>query len=114
MSTGIATPIPSHLFHQDLARLVGDIPEASIVSRQVLKNEHLKATLFGFAPGQELSEHTAAKPMILQVISGEGTFGFRDEVVTVGPGSFAYMEPHLPHTVTALTPLVFVLLMLKG
>ncbi|TVR90557.1 MAG: cupin [Trueperaceae bacterium] len=102
------------MFHHDLAALVGDIPEQSIVSRQVVNDELVKVTLFGFAAGQELSEHTASKPAILQVVSGEGTFGLGAEVMEVGPGSWTHMAPHLPHTVTARTPLVLLLTMLKG
>lgn len=102
------------VFHQDLATLVGDIPDESIVSRQVVNDELVKVTLFGFAAGQELSEHTASKPAILQVVTGEGTFGLGAEVMEVGPGSWVHMAPHLPHTVTARTPLVLLLTMLKG
>lgn len=101
-------------FHADLAALVGDIAPDSIVSRQVHADDLVKVTLFGFAAGQELSEHTASKPAILQVLAGEGTFGLGDERFEVGPGSFAHMAPHLPHTVSASTPLVLLLTMIKG
>lgn len=102
------------LFHPDLAALVRDVPPDAIVSRQIHADDLVKVTLFGFAAGQELSEHTASKPAILQVLAGEGTFGLGGERFEVGPGSFAYMAPHLPHTVTARTPLVLLLTMLKG
>ncbi len=110
-------PIPNgvpFLFHPDLAALVGEIQSDSIVSRQVHADDLVKVTLFGFAAGQELSEHTASKPAILQVLAGEGTFGLGGEVMEVGPGSFAHMAPHLPHTVTARTPLVLLLTMIKA
>lgn len=111
IADGTTTPF---LFHPDLAALVGEIQPDSIVSRSVHTDELVKVTLFGFAAGQELSEHTASKPAILQVLAGEGTFGLGGEVVEVGPGSFAHMPPHLPHTVTARTPLVLLLTMIKG
>lgn len=113
MSNTVSAASPAFVFHPDLASLVGAIVPDSIVSRQVHGDEHVKVTLFGFAAGQELSEHTASKPAILQVVSGEGTFGLADQVVEVGPGSFAHMAPHLPHTVTARTDLVLLLVMLK-
>jgi len=102
------------LFHPDLAALVGEIQPDSIISRSVHADDLVKVTLFGFAAGQELSEHTASRPAILQVLAGEGTFGLGGDVVKVGPGSFAHMAPHLPHTVTARTPLVLLLTMIKG
>ncbi len=112
-------PIPDgaaahFLFHPDLAALVGEIQPDSIVSRSVHADDLVKVTLFGFAAGQEFSEHTASKPAILQVLAGEGTFGLGDQLVEVGPGSWAHMAANLPHTVTARTPLVLLLTMLKG
>jgi uncharacterized protein (DUF2249 family)/quercetin dioxygenase-like cupin family protein len=104
---------PVFAFHADLAALVGDVPEATIVSRLLHHDAHVKVTLFGFAPGQELTEHTSSKPAIMQVIAGEGTFGFGGDVQAVAPGSWAHMAPSVPHTVTARTRLVFLLTMLK-
>lgn len=105
---------PDARFHADLAALAGEVPPDSIVSRNVYVDEFVKVTLFGFAPGQELSEHTASKSAVIQVISGEGSFGLGDRVVAVGPGSWAHMDAHLPHTVTASTKLVLLLTMFKG
>lgn len=114
MSDVHAPAPPAALFHADLAALVGVIPPDAIVSRQVLNAPHVKVTLFGFAPGQELSEHTASKPAVIHVLAGEGTFGLGEDVVPVGPGSWAHMDAHLPHTVTATTALVLLLTMVKG
>ncbi len=105
---------PGHVFHADLNALMEAIPPESIVSRKVHDDAQVKVTLFGFAAGQSLSEHTAAKPAIMQVLAGEGTFGLGRESLAVGPGSWAHMAPHLPHTVTARTPMVMLLTLLKG
>jgi quercetin dioxygenase-like cupin family protein len=111
--TATAADAPGFAFHADLAELVGTIQPDSIISRSVHNDDRIRVTLFGFAAGQELTEHTASKPAIIQVLAGEGTYGLGREVVDVGPGSWAYMEPHLPHTVVARTPLVMLLTMLK-
>jgi len=105
---------PGFTFHADLAELVGAIQPDSIVSRAVHHDDRIKVTLFGFAAGQELSEHTASKPATLQVLAGEGTFGLGAERLEVRPGSWVFMEPNLPHTVVARTPLVMLLTMLKA
>lgn len=112
MSTSGA-PAPTYAFHADLTALVGEVPEGSIVSRLLHHDDRVKVTLFGFAPGQELTEHTSSKPAIMQVLTGEGSFGFGADVRPVGPGSWAHMAPSVPHTVTARTRLVFLLTMLK-
>ena len=114
MQEDLSAASQGFVFHQDLAALVSGTPDESIVSRQIVNDALVKVTLFGFAAGQELSEHTASKPAILQVVSGEGTFGLGAEVMEVGPGSWVHMAPHLPHTVTARTPLVLLLVMLKA
>jgi len=111
---GNETAAAPYVFHPDLATLVGATPPDSIVSRQVHADDSVKVTLFGFAAGQELSEHTASKPAILQVIAGQGTFGLGDQVVEVGPGSWVHMAANMPHTVTARSELVLLLTMLKG
>ncbi len=105
---------PTYRAHADLVGLLGEIQPESIVSRQVVHDDQVKVTLFGFAAGQELSEHTASKPAILQVLSGEGTFGLGGEVIDVRAGSWAHMDANLPHTVTARTPLVLLLTLIKA
>lgn len=108
-----AEAAPAYAFHPDLTALVGDVPTDAIVSRLLHHDDRVKVTLFGFAPGQELTEHTSSKPAIMQVLAGEGSFGFGAEVRPVGPGAWAHMAPSVPHTVTARSRLVFLLTMLK-
>ena len=56
---------------QDLARETPEIPGDSILSRTYFEDDQMKAILFAFAPGQELSEHTASHPAILHFLRGE-------------------------------------------
>ncbi len=74
------------LFVPDLADLLGEIPDDSIVSRTFFQDENYKAILFGFASGQELSEHTAARPAILHILEGEATLTLGDETHEVQRG----------------------------
>jgi len=39
-------------------------PADGILSRTVFQDDRIKAVMFGFGQGEELSEHTAAKPAI--------------------------------------------------
>ena len=43
-----------------------------IVSRTLLRTETTRVVLFGFAQGQELTEHTSAQQAVIRVLSGEG------------------------------------------
>ena len=45
-------------------------PEKGILSRTIFNDEKIKAVIFGFGQGEELSEHTASMPAILQFIQG--------------------------------------------
>jgi quercetin dioxygenase-like cupin family protein len=47
-----------------------------IVSRTLLRTENLRTVLFGFAEGQELTEHTSAACLV-QILSGECEFCLR-------------------------------------
>jgi quercetin dioxygenase-like cupin family protein len=96
----------------DLVDLLPDISEDTIVSRSVYQDDQLKAILFGFAPGQELSEHTAARPAILHFLKGEAELTLGKDTSVAGPGTWAHMEAHLPHSIVAKTEVIMLLLML--
>ena len=55
----------------DLSALV-EVAEQGIVSKAVVENEHHKIIHFTLAAGQELSEHTASVPAVIQVLQGDG------------------------------------------
>ncbi len=90
-------------FVENVATLINDIPAESIVSRKVMSNDDVKATLFGFAAGEALTEHTAAFPAILHFLEGEATVGLGDETVHAQAGSLIYMPANLSHSVQAET-----------
>jgi quercetin dioxygenase-like cupin family protein len=86
----------------------------SILSRTLYGDDSLKAILFEFAVGQELSEHTASMPAIIFIISGEATLTLGPDTHEVKAGAWAQMQAKLPHSILAHTPVVMLLLMLKG
>ena len=99
-----------------LFTLLSQLPEVtadSIVSRTIFNDDQLKAVLFTFAPGQELSEHTASMPAIIHILKGEGTLTLGKDTVEAREGTWARMEANLAHSVNAKTALVMLLLMLK-
>lgn len=97
---------------EDISALVQEIPPDSIVSRTYYDGDKLKAIMFGFAPGQELSEHTAAKPAILHFLEGKSKLTLGDDEKIASPGTWVYMEPHLPHSIEAEDRVVMLLLLL--
>lgn len=97
------------------ANLVSDIniPQDGILSRTIYSDDQVKVVLFGLDKGQELSEHSAAMPAIVQVLQGEAMIGLGSETFAAGPGSWLHMAARQVHSVHALEPLVMLLTLLK-
>ena len=98
---------------QNLEDKLPEIPEKSVVSRTLLDTDDLKATLFGFAAGQEMTEHTAAYPAVIQVLTGEAVMALGEDEHEIGPGAWIHMPARLPHSLMAKDRFVFLLLLLK-
>jgi quercetin dioxygenase-like cupin family protein len=97
----------------DLENAMPAIPAESIVSRTLYGDGQVKAVWFGFAPGQELSEHTAATPAILHILRGQADLTLGGEQRAGGPGTWVHMPARLPHALVARTEVVMLLLLLK-
>jgi quercetin dioxygenase-like cupin family protein len=96
----------------DLAREI-EPPANGTLSRTIHQDERLKAVVFGFSAGQELSEHTAATPAIMHFLSGEAEVTLAGDLVTARGGTWIHMPPQTPHAIRAKTPLTLLLLLLK-
>jgi quercetin dioxygenase-like cupin family protein len=105
---------PVYYFLPNLENELTEIPADSILSRTFLANDQLKAILFAFSPGQELSEHTASVPAIVHILSGEARLTLGSDGFDVGAGAWAHMPARLPHSILAKTPVKMLLLMLKA
>jgi quercetin dioxygenase-like cupin family protein len=68
--------------------------------------------MFGFAPGEELSEHTAARSAIVHVLAGEGEAIVGGERHAIGPGTWFHMPARMAHSIRADTPLAMALYLL--
>lgn len=88
-------------------------PADGILSRTIFQDDQVKAVVFGFGPGQELSEHTAAKPAMLYFVQGEASVGLGDDVCEARPGTWVHMPAHLKHSIRAKSPVVMLLVLLK-
>ena len=66
----------------DLAK-EAEPPADGILSKTIYQDDRVKAVVFGFGQGQELSEHTAAKPAMLFFVKGEATVGLGEYVCIV-------------------------------
>ena len=88
-------------------------PDKGILSRTLFSDDRLKAVLFGFAQGEELSEHTASMPAVLHFIQGEAKLTLGDDTLEARPGTWVHMPAGLRHSIQAKSPVVMLLLLLK-
>jgi quercetin dioxygenase-like cupin family protein len=101
-----------YTFIPSLSTYLTEIPPDSILSRTFYTGDGMKAILFGFAAGQELSEHTAARPAILHFLSGEARLTLGEDEMEAHPGAWVHMPAKLPHSVYAKTEVTMLLLLL--
>ncbi len=103
----------TYTYIANVTELLPDMPADSIISRTIYTDEHIKAVLFGFAAGQELSEHTASQPAILHILNGEANLTLGDDSLEARAGAWIHMPPLLRHSIYAKTPVVMLLLLIK-
>jgi quercetin dioxygenase-like cupin family protein len=96
----------------DLAKEVQP-PDKGILSRTLFSDDRLKVVLFGFAQGEELSEHTASMPAILHFLQGQAKLTLGDDTLEAQSGTWVHMAKGLRHSIQAKTPVVMLLLLLK-
>lgn len=84
-----------------------------IGSRTLLRTGKARVVLFGFAEGQELTEHTSTQHAVIQILSGECTFWLDKTARTLRAGDMVYMPPNLRHAVKATQPFSMVLTLLQ-
>jgi quercetin dioxygenase-like cupin family protein len=88
------------------------VPERGILSQTISDADDVRVVLFGFAPGEELSEHTSARAALLEIVSGTADMVVGGEAFTGVPGTWVRMPPRMAHSIHATSPLVLLLTLL--
>lgn len=102
-----------YTFFADLAA-EAEIPKRGIHSQTLSEDGGVELVLFAMAAGERLSEHTATRPAIVHVLTGEGELTVASDVHPLVPGSWMRMATRTPHAIVATTPLVFALYLLPA
>jgi quercetin dioxygenase-like cupin family protein len=98
---------------EDLSAMGQEVPEDSILSRALYEDDRVKAILFNFAPGQELSEHTASVPAILHFLDGEARLVLGEDEKVAKPGTWIHMPARLSHSIFAKSQVTMLLYLLE-
>ncbi len=109
MSSGASGDRPEAF---DLVALA-EVAEGGIVSKTLVENAHHKLVHFTFAPGQELSEHTASVPAVIHVLAARARCAWAATSTGRSPAVCSTCRPGCRHAVHADGELVFLLTMFR-
>jgi len=103
------------LDREEIISLAGETQFApnGIVSRTLMRAAHGRVVLFGFAEGQELTEHTSTQQALIQILAGECEFFLSGKPHHLKAGDLLFMPPNLPHAVKATKQFSMLLTLLK-
>lgn len=90
-----------------------DVQPGATVTTVIEKGGPLRLVLFAFDEGEELTEHTASVPVVLQIISGSVTVGASGAAHRLTSDDWLYLEASEPHTVVAHEPTKMLLTMIR-
>ncbi len=87
--------------------------QSSVVSKTLVDKKTGTLTLFAFAKGQGLSEHTAPYDAVVQVLDGEAELVIAGKPVKAMPGELVIMPAGIPHAVRAVKKFKMLLIMIR-
>lgn len=88
--------------------------DGGIVSKTVLKKETGNISLFSFAKGEALSEHTAPFDAMIQVVDGKGEIIIGGKSFFLDAGQSIIIPADIPHAVKAAEKFKMVLTMIRS
>ena len=100
-----------HTFFLDVAA-EAPIPARGILSQTLSDEDGVEFLLFAFAAGEQLSEHTSARPAIIHILEGEGELTAGSDAYPAKLGAWLRMAPEVKHSLVARTPMRMALYLL--
>lgn len=102
---------------KDISQVVTDVAEelpitrSATTSRALVDNDAVRVVTFAFDTGEQLTEHTAAVPVVVQLLTGRITFTVAGQEHELQPADCVYLAPREPHSLEALEPSLLSLVM---
>jgi quercetin dioxygenase-like cupin family protein len=97
---------------QSLQGLV-EFAEDSIISKTLLDKPTGTLTLFSFAAGQGLSEHTSPYDATVYILEGKAEIVINGESIEAAAGELVIMPAKLPHSLHARERFKMLLIMIR-
>jgi len=101
------------ILNDSLLDMVG-YQEGAVVSKTLIDKKTGTVTLFAFAQGQGLSEHTAPFDALVQVLDGEVEITISGRPFHLKPGEIIVMPANEPHALKAIVQFKMMLTMIRS
>ena len=88
------------------------IPRQATTSRVVVNNDAVRVIEFAMDTDQELTDHSAPRPVVVQMLAGSLEFRVLGTTSTLAPGDVVYLAPNDRHSLIATQPSRFALVMI--
>ncbi len=88
--------------------------EGSVVSRAIIAKNTGTVTLFAFARGQGLSEHTTPFDALVYLLDGESEITISGKPIQVKKGEMVIIPANEPHALRAVKRFKMLLVMIKS
>ena len=88
--------------------------EGAVVSRTIVNEEAGTVTLFAFAEGQGLSEHTAPYDALVHIVDGEAEVTISGRAFRLREGEIIIMPANSPHALKATREFKMILTMIRA
>ncbi|HAD04384.1 MAG: cupin [Desulfuromonadales bacterium GWD2_61_12] len=88
--------------------------DGAVVSRTIVDRKIGTLTVFSFAAGEGLSEHTAPFDAVVQILDGTAEITIAGTVYQVVAGELLIMPAHQPHALRAVQPFKMLLTMIRA
>ena len=93
---------------------LADYQPGSVVSREIISQKMGTVTVFAFAEGQGLSEHTTPFDALVYVIDGETDITISGKSHRLTRGQMIIMPADRPHALKAVKPFKMMLVMIRS
>jgi|TARA_B100002003_G_scaffold231396_1_gene242375 nitric oxide dioxygenase len=86
-----------------------EYPNEGILSKDLINEDGLNASLFIMAKNSNISNHTSTKKGTVYVLEGKGTFNLEGKDIEMVPGVLIYMKKNAVHSLKSEENTCFIL-----
>ena len=89
-----------------------EYPKEGVLSKVIIKDKKLNATLFCMAKDTDISEHTSTKSGFIYVVEGNGIFNLEGKDIKMIEGVSIFMKEDAVHSLKAKENTSFMLILI--